>query len=71
MNHLLLTSASSISVMSLMMSPGKVRRTDLRGTLHPSLKLIPKTKHTAKTQYFMMRSSADSCKIEKKKLSKK
>lgn len=55
MNHLLLTSASSVSVIFLMMSPGKVTKTDLRGRLHPSWMLIPTIKITAKPQHLMMR----------------
>lgn len=62
MNHLLLTFANSESVMLLMMSPGKVTKTDLRGRLHPSCMLIPKNKHTAKAQHLMMRSAVDCCK---------
>lgn len=59
-SHLVLTSASSTSLMFLMTSPGNVTKTDLTGRLHPSCKLIPKTKQTARAaQNLMMRSSAD------------
>ena len=42
-NHLLLTSASSISVMLLLTSLGKVTNTDLRGRLQASSEHIPRT----------------------------
>lgn len=60
--HLLLTSANSMSVMFLMISSGKVTNTDWRGRLHPSCKLIPKTTSSAKVQDLMMR-----CLVQKQK----
>lgn len=56
-NHLLLTSASSVSVMFLTTSPGKVTKTDLTGRLHPFCTPIPKSKHTTNAQPPIMRST--------------
>lgn len=52
-----------MSVMFLMMSPGKLTKTDLRGRLHPSCKHIPKATSSTKVQEDLMMR----CLVEKQK----